>query len=218
MHPRWLTLLIITFVTVVVFVFFTIRLQPVWNKEAFKKQQQTTETSLTQPDVTFVNPKKGAAEPKITLVEFSDFACEACREFAQTLDALIRTIPDVQIVWKNMPNESLHELATPAAIAAHCAGEQDKFWEYHDVLFENQIGLSETTFFTIATDLGLDTDSFERCYNNRDTLPLVRKDFEEAIALSIPATPALFIGTDRYVGAYDLNALLTIVRQKLANP
>ncbi len=215
MHPRWLTLLSITFVTAIVFVLFAYRLQPVWTPEDLEAQTNTT-GSQTQPTVTYVNPKKGASEPELVLVEFGDFQCLACKEFAETLDVLLRTIPEVQIVWKNMPNESIHPLATPSAIAAHCAGEQGKFWEYHDVLFDRQAVLSESLFTEMAAGLGLDQDKFDRCYNSRDTLPLVKKDFEEALALGIPATPTLYIGDEPYIGAIDLNELLGIVRQKLA--
>ena len=133
-----------------------------------------------------------------------------------SLDVLLRTIPDVQVVWKDAPNESLHPLSTPAAIAAHCAGEQGKFWEYHDQLFGQQVLLNETLFPQIAKDIGLDSSRFQSCYDNRDTLPLVKKDFEEAKALSLSATPTIFLKEERLVGFITVEELIGRVREILA--
>ena len=120
------------------------------------------------------------------------------------------------MVWKDAPNESLHPLSTPAAIAAHCAGEQGKFWEYHDQLFGQQVLLNETLFPQIAKDIGLDSSRFQSCYDNRDTLPLVKKDFEEAKALSLSATPTIFLKEERLVGFITVEELIGRVREILA--
>jgi protein-disulfide isomerase len=218
MSHRWLAILTIGFLALVVFVLFAIRLQPVWTVERLREGIAASNIDITEPTVSFVNPKKGSAEPSLVLVEFGDFQCAACKDFAEALDVILRTEPSVQVVWKNMPNESAHPLATPAAIAAHCAGEQEKFWEYHDALFDRQVVLTEALFPQIAQTLELDVDRWQRCYDARETLPLVKRDFEEALALEIAATPALFIGEDRYIGARTADELLLIIRQKLAAP
>ena len=117
---------------------------------------------------------------------------------------------------KDLPNESSHLLSTPSAIAAHCADRQGAFWAFHDGLFEKQSFLSETHFAEIATDIGLDSERFQKCYESRDTLPIVKNDFQEARALEIPATPTFYINDVRYVGAYSSEEILDLVRKELA--
>lgn len=216
MRHRWLTLLVVFFLAVVVFLLFYFRLQPVWTPDKSDNTEiQTTTQTLTAPTVTFVNPKQGAAEPKVTVVVFSDFQCEACKELSDNLTVLLNTVPEVQVVWKNMPNESAHPLAVPAAIAANCAGSQGKFWEYHDLLFENQVLLSENTFSQLATALELDETKFQTCYSNQDPLPLIRKDFDEGTALAITATPTMFIGEERVTGVMTADELIAWAKSKL---
>jgi len=211
----WLILFTTLFVAIVVFIFYWLRLQPIEPPER-DSSDDIVIGSVTNPEVTFVNPKKGSTSPKIVIVEFSDFQCVACRQLSEDIDMLLRTEPDIQYVWKNMPNESIHPLSTPAlAIAAHCAGEQGMFWQYHDLLFERQVFLSEQQFLLIAQDLGLDQSAFQNCYQSRETLPLVKRDFEEGLALGISAVPTVFINNERIVGALSYEQLLTKVRSIL---
>lgn len=215
MKHRWLTLLVTAFLSVVVFSFFWVRLQPVWTKEKAQEQSaaMANQQNITAPTVTFVNPKKGAAEPKITIVEFGDFQCQPCKDLANNLDVLVRTKPEVQIVWKDMPNESAHKLAVSAAMAARCAANQGKFWEYHDALYDRQVLLDENSFASLASEIGLDTQKFQTCFDNQETLPMIRKDFEEATALAITATPILFIGEERLTGLLTTEELIAWVNK-----
>ena len=82
----------------------------------------------------------------MTLIEFSDFQCPFCQRVAPTLKQLRDTYGDkVRIVWKDFPLTQIHPQAFKAGEAAHCAGDQGKFWEYHDRLFANQQELQPTT-------------------------------------------------------------------------
>lgn len=217
MNHRWLTIIVATFIAAVIFIFFWLRLQPVWTPEKAEKQTNAVnQQTITTPTTTFVNPKKGAAEPKVTLVVFSDFQCQPCKDLSESLDVLLRTIPTVQIIWKDMPNESSHDLAVPAAIAARCAANQGKFWEYHDLIFDRQVLLNEEMFSTLAVEAGLDSDKFKTCYNNQETLPLVRKDYDEALSLSITATPTIFLGEDRVTGSLTADELIELVNQNIS--
>jgi protein-disulfide isomerase len=106
--------------------------------------------------VTNVNPKKGAEEPVVQIIEFDDFECRHCSQLADDLDAVVETYPDkVQVVWKDMPNTSTHPHAEQAAIAAHCAKRQGKFWEYHDQLFAQQslIYLKQSIFILCLSSM-----------------------------------------------------------------
>jgi len=214
MQHRWLTLLSISVITILVFIFFWIRLQPI----EYERPPESSSSigNIDEPTVTFINPSRGAASPTVTIIEYSDFECESCKQIQSSIETALRTYGgDVRHVWKNLPNESAHPLATPAAIAAHCADQQGAFWDYHDELFEAQSFLSESLFTQIATELELDVKAFTKCYETRDTLPIVRKDYEEGIALGLIATPTLFINGESVVGAITTEELLSYVQQAL---
>lgn len=211
---RWLALFTIAFLSGVVFLLFWMRLQPIDIPE--RATSNIVAGSVVSPSVTFVNPKLGAPEPKLTVVAYSDFECVPCASFASVMNAVLLAEPDVQYVWKNMPNESTHEFSTRAAIAAYCAGNQGKFWEYHDELFARQYYFSDNLFAQIAGELGLDTEAFQNCYNMSETLPLVKRDYEEGLGLGITATPTIFIGDDRYTGAPTFDDLFERVETALA--
>jgi len=217
MNHRWLSLLVIAFITGIIFLFFWYRLQPVWTPEKAAEQNQTTATEkITTPTVSFVNPKKGASNPAITVVEFADYQCLPCRELSINLDVLLRTIPEVQLVWKDLPNGSAHELAVPSAVAGRCAAAQGKFWEYHDAIFDKQSFLSATILSSTAQEVGLDTVKFQNCFDKQDTLPLVNKDLEEATALQITATPTIFVGDERITGVVSAEEIISLVKTKMA--
>ena len=213
MPHRWLTFFTIGILGLFVFIFFWLFNRPV---EIPSPTPSLDLGSLTEPVVTFVNPFMGAQEPTVTIVEFGDFQCAACKPLADTLETLVKIYPqDVRIVWKDMPNESVHPLATPAAIAAHCADRQGAFWQYHDALFARQSILSEAAFVQIAQEIGLDADKFQSCYDSRDTLGIGKKDYEEGLALGLTATPTVFVGSQMFVGAVTLADLQAAVESML---
>ena len=214
MSHKWLTFLTLGFLTIVVLLFFWIRIQPI---EVDREQIAAQYEDVSEPTVTFVNPAKGAEQPAVTIIEYSDFQCSACVSISSSLDIVLATYPDyVRVIWKDLPNESIHELSTPAAIAAHCADRQGMFWSYHDELFQRQSYLSETEFTQIATDLELDVEKFQNCYDTRDTLPIVKKDFDEAMGLELTSTPTMFINDEIYIGAVSFEELLDIVADQLS--
>ncbi len=212
--PRpWLAFLSFGTVGVIVFGFFILRLRPI--KAPTLESPVTSEVAtLTEPVITFVNPAKGSAKPTVTIVEYGDFQCGPCKDIADAIDVVLRTYPnDIRVVWKDMPNESIHPVSTPAAIAAHCADRQGKFWEYHDSLFDQQALLDESSFLPLASALGLNTETFAACYDARDTLPIVKRDFNEGLALGIVATPTTYINGTSYVGALSAEELIRYVEQ-----
>ena len=215
MPKPWLIFLSIGTATVITFAFFVLRLQPI--RTAPTAAESAALAPITQPTVTFADPVRGAAKAKVTLVQFSDFQCDACKELSENLQAVMRSYPDtVRLVWKDMPNESAHPLATLAAVAAGCAGRQGKFWEYHDELFDRQAYLSEEEFLKIAKDLELSENSFKACLDAHDTLAVVRKGYEEGQALKILSTPTIYIGSTSYTGALSTEELSKIIQKALA--
>lgn len=215
MRERLLAFLVIGALTLMVFVFFFIQTQPI----PLPKPKISASDSLgaKTPSVTFADPIQGPINAKITLVEYADFECTACKQLPPILDIILKTYPnDVRLVWKDVPNDSAHPHATAASVAAHCAQQQGKFWEYASQLFDRQTYLSDTQYFQIATDIGINADKFAKCVNNQDTLPIVKKNLQEGLDLGIIATPTLFIGSQSFVGVPTLEELTKTITNQLA--
>ena len=154
------------------------------------------------------DPVKGNPNAPVTVIEYSDFACPFCsRFFTQTLPQLEENYIDtgkIKFVYKDLPLDSLHPNARPTHIAAECADEQGKFWEYHDVLFEKQSEWQRlpstdlsSTLTAYASDLGLQSASFESCLQSQDIADEVNKDSLEAASYGATGTPTFFIGTEK---------------------
>ncbi|OGL77866.1 hypothetical protein A3E97_04235 [Candidatus Uhrbacteria bacterium RIFCSPHIGHO2_12_FULL_47_12] len=216
MRDRLLAFLVIGVLAIMVFVFFFIRTQPI----PLPKPKITASDSNAQkvPTVTFVDPVKGAPNAKVTLVEYADFECVACKQLIPIIDIAMKTFPnDVRLVWKDVPNDSAHPQATPASVAAHCAHKQGKFWEYSSMLFDRQTYLSETQYTQIATELGLNVKTFTTCMTNKDTLPIVMKNLQEGLDLGVIATPTLFVGSKPFVGVPTVDDLTKAIADELAS-
>lgn len=192
-------LLVFTFISVVIFLFFHLYTKPPKQEVA---DPLADIPKLSTPTLSVINPSQGPTDAQVTLVMFGDFQCEACRDAALAIDGVRRAFREqVRVVWKDLPNESLHAEATNAAIAARCANEQGAFWPYHDRLFANMNTLSDSTYTAIAESLRLNLNTFARCRSSKSPLPRIQKDFEEAIGLSLTATPTLFINNERITGS-----------------
>ncbi len=147
-------------------------------------------------------PTWGNPKAPVTIIEFSDYQCPFCSRAIPTLDRIKKEYgPDkVRIVFRDMPLPS-HNRANPASLAAHCANEQGKFWEYHNSLFENQAKLEDADLKEYAKKLGMDDGKFTACYDAKKHQGLVDKSRKEAEALGIQATPSFVINGTLLQGA-----------------
>ncbi len=154
------------------------------------------------------DPFKGNADAPVTIIEFSDFQCPFClRFYEQTLPAIIENYVDtgkVKFVYRDLPLDSIHPNARPVHIAAECADEQGKFWGYHDMLFDNQSEWGrlpaadlQSTLTQYASDLGLESASFEACLESDAIADEVNKDALDAARYGATGTPAFFIGNEK---------------------
>jgi protein-disulfide isomerase len=143
-------------------------------------------------------PFRGDKNAKLTLVEFSEFQCPFCgrhvRETVPQLDKEYVATGKVKYVFRDLPLESIHKNAFKASEAAHCAGEQNKFWEMHDRLFENQKSLEPAMLTEHAQAIGVDTKKFQACLDSGKYAAEIRKDIAEANKLGITGTPTTVIG------------------------
>lgn len=159
------------------------------------------------------DPSVGPSEAPITIVEFSDFQCPYCKKSASDLKELLRIYGHrIRLVYRDYPGPN-HPYAKPAAEAAQCAGEQGKFWEYHDVLFDQQTAGKGWDFFQVAKELGLQEQSFAECMNSHRFSEEVVKDLQDGIALGVTSTPTFFVNGRPLVGAHPIADF-----QKLIDP
>lgn len=147
-------------------------------------------------------PVWGKANAPVTIVEFSDFECPYCSRVNPTIDRIKKEYGEdkVRIVFRDMPLPS-HARAIPAAMASHCAHDQGKFWEYHDVLFENQRKLGDEDLKEYAKKVGLDEAKFQECYSKGQFKERVETSQQEAQRVGIQATPSFVINGTLLQGA-----------------
>ncbi|HJU91313.1 MAG TPA: thioredoxin domain-containing protein [Pyrinomonadaceae bacterium] len=161
-----------------------------------------------------VSPAKGATRPLVTIVEFSDFECPYCSEVQTTLRQVLENYgKDVRLVFKHLPLEG-HRNSLPAARAAYCAAEQDRFWQFHDALFASR-NLSSLLFEEIAADLGLGIEKFRACASSEQSRNAIVKDIETARLFRIDSTPSFIVNGKLVKGALSFADFQKIIEREL---
>ena len=161
-------------------------------------------------------PRKGASNPKVTLVEFADYQCPHCKKAAKVLSEMLDRFPDdLEIVYVDFPiNRS--GISRVIAEGAVCASQQDKFWEYHDHAFADQANLNIDTPTLIAEALALDMGSFETCLTSSLPSEHVHRGENEALRLGLTSTPTLFLN-GRRLHLHDFSKELSIEIETVLN-
>lgn len=137
---------------------------------------------------------RGNPDAPITIVEFSDFQCPYCYQAYFTTKKLLAKYGEkVRLSYRDMPVAGVEADPNGTAAAARCAGEQGKYWEYHDMLFENQDDVSPRAFLDFAKGLNLDGAKFEACLKSAKFHDSIQKDFQDGLQLGITGTPYFFI-------------------------
>jgi len=150
-------------------------------------------------------PSWGNPKAAVTVVEFSDFQCPVCSRSVVTIQKLKQHYgPDkIRIVFRDLPIER-HARANAASLAAHCANDQGKFWEYHDLLFQNQAKLEDTDLKAHAIKLGMNGDEFSQCLKSAKHQAIIDQSKAEAEKLNINGTPSFLINGKLLPGLYPL--------------
>ncbi|OGE80389.1 MAG: hypothetical protein A2660_01895 [Candidatus Doudnabacteria bacterium RIFCSPHIGHO2_01_FULL_45_18] len=165
----------------------------------------------------------GNPEAKVTLVEFADFQCPACGAAYPQLKQIKEQYQDnlnFTFVYRNFPLIPNHKNAMIAASAAEAAGLQGKFWEMHDLLFENQTVWSSDinptdTYVSFAAQVGLNTEQFKSDLSSQGIVDIVTQDLRDAEVLGLNSTPTFFLNGEKIKGLpSDLKGLID---QAMAN-
>jgi protein-disulfide isomerase len=144
------------------------------------------------------SPAIGDKDAKVTIVEFSDYQCPFCaRNFKQTFPQVMADYikaGKVKYVFRDFPLESIHPLAFKASEAALCVGEQGKYWEMHDTLFNNQTKLAAADLIEHAKSVGADEAKLKACIDSGKQAAKIRTDLAEGRKLGVSGTPGFFVG------------------------
>ncbi len=159
-------------------------------------------------------PANGSLNAPVVLVEFADYECPYCQKVNPQIQQLKKEYGDnLTIVYKDFPLP-MHHGSEKAAEAARCAGEQGKFWLYHDVLFYSR-QVEVDALKEHARVLNLDTEKFDTCLDSGAESAVVKKDLEEAKSLGLTGTPSFFVNGHFFSGVVDYAALKDMVNQQM---
>ena len=153
----------------------------------------------------------GAANPKITIVEFSDFACPHCRaSFSTVREISLKYKKYIKIIYRDFP--ILTDYSLDLALAARCAGEQGLFWPMHDALFLNQGEVkTKKEIFALAQRVGVNKTKFQQCFNTKKYLTAINQDLNDGRSLNITGTPTWFINGYEIAGDIPYYIFIKII-------
>lgn len=160
---------------------------------------------------------RGNAKARVMIVEFADFQCPYCGQVQPSLkDLLAKHEGAVALAFRDMPLQKIHPLALISAEAARCAGEQGKFWEYHDLLYADQTSLDKNGLLSKAAKLQLDEKQFDSCLSNEKYKAQIEQDNQDGMRAGVGGTPGFFINGVFLSGAQPEAAFEEIIQEQLS--
>ena len=173
------------------------------------------EPTLTMPVSDDRDHIQGLASAPVTLVEYGDYQCPFCGAAYPILkDVQARMGDGLRFVFRNFPISTSHPNAELAAEAAEAAAVQGRFWEMHDLLYENQDRLGGEDLHAYAERLGLDLETFDRELAGHAYAARVREDFMSGVHSGVNGTPTFYLNGSRYDGSYETESLLAALRDR----
>ncbi|MFO1519501.1 MAG: thioredoxin domain-containing protein [bacterium] len=161
------------------------------------------------------SPSKGPASAPVTVIEFTDYQCPFCAKARPTIKELVDSYKnDVHYVVRNFPLD-FHPFAKKAAVAALCADQQKKYWDFSQKMWDNQKALDVDSLKKYAEEVKLDMKKFNECLDGDKTLADVSKDQQEGAKAGVSGTPAFFINGQALTGAQPIEAFKKMIDQEL---
>ena len=172
---------------------------------------------MLRPIVSEKDHIQGSNDAPIVLVEYGDYQCPHCGRAYPIVKRMQEKLGDqLKFVFRNFPLAKIHPEATMAAVATEAAALQDKYWEMHDIIFENQDKLGADTITQLAETIDLDLERFHDNMKRKDLISKVEMDFESGIKSGVNRTPTFFINGEKYEGMFAGDQLLNYLRSRLA--
>jgi protein-disulfide isomerase len=182
------------------------------------KTKYPTTISLRPPVVTVGTGSRegrGGEKATVTIVEFSDYECPFCRRVEPAVEQVLKTYGDkIRFYYRDYPLP-FHPRAHPAALAAHCANAQGKFWAYHDKLMSSD-NLDDAALKQLAQEVGLDRAKFDKCFDEKQFDDAVARDLADGESAGVNGTPAFFINGRLIDGAQPFEKFKEIIDEELA--
>jgi protein-disulfide isomerase len=170
---------------------------------------------LTIP-ITINDHRQGEADAKCTLVEYGDFQCPACGQAAPIVRRLQDHFgADLQLVFRHFPLREIHPNAEHAAETAEFSGDNGKFWQMHDLLYQNQATLEDQHLLAFAGHLCLSEDELREALHAETYQPWVAVDFRGGVHSGVNGTPTFFLNGQRHDGAFDFETLAVRIQQQI---
>lgn len=184
------------------------------------EEANSTETpqQITRYDIPIDGePALGPQDAPITLVAFSDFECPYCANWYLTTWPQIQAAygDQVKLVYRDFPLPS-HTNSQSAAEAANCAFEQDKYWEYQELIFSAPVALGDEAYLSFAQQLGMDEEAFKTCYESGRYADEVTDDRDWAVELGVNSTPTFFLNGIALVGGQSFETFQQVIEMELA--
>lgn len=159
---------------------------------------------------------RGRDDAAVTLLEYGDFQCPYCGQAHHIVQAIEQEMGDqLRFVFRHFPLTNIHAHAEHAAEAAEAAGAQGRFWEMHDMLFENQDALDDGDIANYAVELGLDVRRLISDIVTGAHAGKIRQDFIGGVRSDVNGTPTFFINGVRYDGPQDVYSMLQALQEEL---
>jgi len=225
--PRkvWKILLFLGLVLVLGFIlasaFYVIQLITTgeWKKGQIASNLQNSDKKISETQLEQITKDSywlGAANPKVTVIEFGDFSCSMCKSsFPNVREIGIKYKDSIKIIFKDFPVVS--DNSSTLSLAARCVGEQGFFWPMYDKLFINQGISKEEEFIELAKQIGADTTRFKVCFDNKRYATQINQDFEDGKSLNISGTPTWFINGVKIEGDIPRDTFIEIIESLLNN-
>ena len=175
------------------------------------------EATLTAPVSETRDHIQGPADAPVTLVEYGDYECPYCGAAYPIIKELQTRMGErLRFVFRNFPITTSHPHAEQAAEAAEAAATQGRFWEMHDLLYENQERLRDSDLHTYAEQLGLDVQSFDHELGEHVHAARVHEDFMSGVRSGVNGTPTFYVNGARHDDSYDIETLMAALERAAA--
>jgi protein-disulfide isomerase len=160
---------------------------------------------------------QGPADAAVTLVEYGDYECPYCGAAYPIVKELQARMGDrLRFVFRNFPISTSHPHAEQAAEAAEASAAQGRFWEMHDLLYENQTQLRDQDLHAYAEQLGIDVERFDKDLAEHVHAPRVHEDFMSGVRSGVNGTPSFYVNGARHDDSYDFETLLAALERAAA--
>ena len=160
---------------------------------------------------------QGDPDAELTLVEYGDYECPHCgRAYGIVKQVQKHFGRRLRFVFRNFPLSQIHPNAQTAAETAEFAGAHGRFWEMHDLIFENQDRLGQPLLFALTEQLGLDPQDLRDALTAGEFEPRVRRDFLSGVRSGVNGTPTFFVGAQRHDGPWEFENLVTALEARRA--